>query len=130
MTTLAVRRAPLPSWLEVAAASLLWLVAWFLALPASTWLAFDVLGLDPASQLGQSVAFFLCEIPIEGTTREFAWPTRRADSSGVGGRARRQAAWLFVRLFEPAHCEWLDDPSEQREGGDDESDPQQRKSRL
>ena len=63
MTTLAVRRAQVPLWLTVLAGTVLWLVAWFLALPLSTWIAFDVLGLDPASQLGQAVAFFLFDVP-------------------------------------------------------------------
>ena len=63
MTTLAVRRAQVPLWLTVLAGAVLWLVAWFLALPLSTWIAFDVLRLDPASQLGQAVAFFLYDVP-------------------------------------------------------------------
>jgi hypothetical protein len=32
------------------------MIAWFVALPASDWLAFDALRLDRASQLGQAVA--------------------------------------------------------------------------
>ena len=63
MTTLAVRRAQVPLWLTVLAGTALWLVAWFLALPLSIWIAYDVLGLDPASQLGQAVAFFLFDVP-------------------------------------------------------------------
>ena len=63
MTTIAVRRVHVPLWLTVLVGSALWIVAWFLALPLSTWLAFDVLGLDPASQLGQAVAFFLYDVP-------------------------------------------------------------------
>jgi uncharacterized membrane protein YraQ (UPF0718 family) len=63
VTTLAVRRVQVPFWLTVLGGAVLWLVAWFLALPLSTWLAFDVLGLDPASQLGQAVAFFLFDVP-------------------------------------------------------------------
>ncbi len=63
MTTLAVRRTHVPLWLTVLAGIVLWLVAWFLALPLSTWLAFDVLGLDSSSQLGQAVAFFLFDVP-------------------------------------------------------------------
>ncbi len=63
MTTLALRRLHVPLWLAVAAGSAAWVVAWFLALPASEWLAFDVLGQDPASQLGQAVAFFLFDVP-------------------------------------------------------------------
>ncbi len=63
MTTIAVRRAAVPFWLVVITGAVLWTVAWFLALPLSTWLAFDVLGLDPATQLGQAVAFFLFDVP-------------------------------------------------------------------
>jgi uncharacterized membrane protein YraQ (UPF0718 family) len=63
VTTLAARRAHVPLWLTVLVGTALWLVAWFLALPLSTWLTFDVLGLDPATQLGQAVAFFLFDVP-------------------------------------------------------------------
>ena len=63
MTTLAARRAQVPLRLAVTVGAVLWLVAWFLALPASTWAAFEVLGLDQASQLGQAVAFFLFDVP-------------------------------------------------------------------
>ena len=63
MTTLAARRAHVPLWLTVLVGASLWLVAWFLALPLSTWVAFDLLGLDQASQLGQAVAFFLFDVP-------------------------------------------------------------------
>jgi uncharacterized membrane protein YraQ (UPF0718 family) len=63
VTAIAVRRPAVPFWLTVLAGAVLWTVAWFLALPLSTWLAFDVLGLDPASQLGQAVAFFLFDVP-------------------------------------------------------------------
>ncbi len=63
MTTLVARRVQPPLWLVVLASSALWLVAWFLALPASIWLAFDVLGLEPGSQLGEAVAFFLYDVP-------------------------------------------------------------------
>jgi uncharacterized membrane protein YraQ (UPF0718 family) len=63
VTTLAARRAQVPLWLTVLVGSALWLVAWFLALPLSTWVAFDVLRLDQTSQLGQAVAFFLFDVP-------------------------------------------------------------------
>jgi uncharacterized membrane protein YraQ (UPF0718 family) len=63
VTTLAVRRVHAPVWLTVLVASALWIVAWVLALPFSTWLAFDVLGLDPTSHVGQAVAFFLYDVP-------------------------------------------------------------------
>jgi uncharacterized membrane protein YraQ (UPF0718 family) len=63
MTAIAVHRIHLPLWLVVLVGSVLWLAAWFLALPASTWLAFDVLGLEPGTQLGEAVAFFLYDVP-------------------------------------------------------------------
>jgi uncharacterized protein len=63
MTTLAIRRTSVPFRRAVLAGAVLWTVAWFLALPLSTWIAFDVLGLDPATQLGQAVAFFLFDVP-------------------------------------------------------------------
>ncbi len=63
MTAIAARRAQPPLRFTVAAGALLWLVAWLLALPASTWVAFDLLRLDQASQLGQAVAFFLFDVP-------------------------------------------------------------------
>ena len=63
MTAIAVHRIHLPFWLVVFAGAVLWLAAWFLALPASTWLAFDVLGLEPGTQLGEAVAFFLYDVP-------------------------------------------------------------------
>jgi uncharacterized protein len=63
MTTLAVRRQHVPFWLTVIAGTVLWLFLWFINLPLSLWLTFDVLGLDPTSQLGQAVAFFLYDVP-------------------------------------------------------------------
>ena len=63
MTTLAARRLHVPLWLTVLAATILWLFLWFINLPLSLWLTFEVLGLDPASQLGQAVAFFLYDVP-------------------------------------------------------------------
>jgi uncharacterized protein len=63
VTTLAVRRTHVPFWLVVTVAAVLWLVAWFAALPLSLWLAFDVLGLEPGTQLGEAVAFFLYDVP-------------------------------------------------------------------
>lgn len=63
MTSLAVRRAHVPIGLVVPAAVVAWLVAWFVNLPAANWLAFDALGLEPGSQLGDAVAFFLYDVP-------------------------------------------------------------------
>ncbi|MEI7745520.1 MAG: permease [Chloroflexota bacterium] len=63
MTTIAVRRIRLPLPVIVVAGAALWLVAWFGNQPFANWLAFDVLGLERGSQLGESVAFFLLDVP-------------------------------------------------------------------
>jgi uncharacterized protein len=63
LTTLATHRVHVPLWLTVLAGTVLWLFLWFINLPLSLWLTFDVLGLDPASQLGQAVAFFFYDVP-------------------------------------------------------------------
>ncbi len=63
MTTLAVRRLQVPFWLTVLAGGVLWLVAWFAALPLANWVAYDLLGLEHGSQLGEAVAFFLLDVP-------------------------------------------------------------------
>lgn len=63
MTTLAVRQIHAPLALAVVAGALLWLVAWFLALPAANWAAYDVLRLQQGSQAGESIAFFLYDVP-------------------------------------------------------------------
>lgn len=63
MTTLAIRRASVPFWLGVSAAVVAWTAAWFAALPLSTWLAFDVLGLQAGTHLGEAIAFFLYDVP-------------------------------------------------------------------
>ncbi len=65
MTTVALggarRQLPLP--LVVALGAIAWLVAWIVNLPAANWLAFDALGLEPGSHLGEAVAFFLLDVP-------------------------------------------------------------------
>lgn len=63
MTTLALRRATVPLWAWVVVGTALWLVAWFVNLPAANWLAFDLLGLERGSQLGEAVAFFVYDVP-------------------------------------------------------------------
>jgi uncharacterized membrane protein YraQ (UPF0718 family) len=62
VTTLAVRRPPLPLRLAVLIGVVLWTAAWFAALPLATWLAFDVLPLEPGTQVGEAVAFFLFDV--------------------------------------------------------------------
>jgi uncharacterized protein len=63
VTTLAMRRTVVPFWAWVAGGTLLWLVAWFVTLPLANWVAYDLLGLEPGSQLGDAVAFFLLDVP-------------------------------------------------------------------
>jgi len=63
VTTLALRRASVPLWAWVVVGTALWLVAWFVNLPAADWLAFDVLGLERGSQVGEAAAFFVYDVP-------------------------------------------------------------------
>jgi len=50
-------------YLKLAAIALLWWVAYSNLLPLTQWLAFDVFGLARGSQLGDSVAFFIYDVP-------------------------------------------------------------------
>jgi uncharacterized protein len=65
VTSLALgrRRPALPLPLVLAAGSAAWLVAWVINLPAANWIAFDLLGLEPGSHVGEAVAFFLYDVP-------------------------------------------------------------------
>ncbi len=63
MTTLAVRRTPLPLPLIVGLATAAWIVAWFANQPVADWLVFDVLRLEQGSQVGETMAFFLEDAP-------------------------------------------------------------------
>lgn len=63
MTAAALRGLHPPLRLVVASGTILWLVAWFLALPAADWVAYGALGLERGSQVGGSVAFFLYDVP-------------------------------------------------------------------
>jgi uncharacterized protein len=51
----------LPVFLVIAAA--LWIAAYNVIQPLADWLTFSVMGLDPATRLGGSVAFFLYDTP-------------------------------------------------------------------
>jgi uncharacterized membrane protein YraQ (UPF0718 family) len=63
VTSFAVRRAHVPIGLVVTIAVAAWLAAWFVNLPASGWLTFDVLRLERGSQLGETIAFFVYDVP-------------------------------------------------------------------
>lgn len=63
MTTFAARRLHLPFWPVAAMAMLAWLLAWFINLPAASWLAHDLLGLEPGTHVGDATAFFLYDVP-------------------------------------------------------------------
>jgi uncharacterized protein len=56
-----VRRPPLPALVALGVGT--WLVAWTVNLPLADWLTFDVLRLERGSQLGESVAFFVYDVP-------------------------------------------------------------------
>lgn len=49
--------------LRVAAGALIWGLAYSVIQPIADWLTYTALGLSPASQLGQSIAFFLYDVP-------------------------------------------------------------------
>ena len=63
MTAAAVRHAHPPIWLVVGVAGSLWVGAWLINLPASRWIAFNLLRLESGSQLGEAVAFFVYDVP-------------------------------------------------------------------
>lgn len=51
------------AWVLLTTLAAIWLIGWRALPPASEWLAFDVLGFARASRLGESVAFFLYDVP-------------------------------------------------------------------
>jgi uncharacterized membrane protein YraQ (UPF0718 family) len=63
MRTIALRRPSLPLPFVAGAATLAWLAAWIAEAPLAGWLAFDALGLERGSHVGESVAFFLEDLP-------------------------------------------------------------------
>ena len=63
MTVLTVRRLHAPFWPTVGLAAVAWVIAWIVNLPLAKWAAYDLLGLDQGSQLGDAVAFFLYDVP-------------------------------------------------------------------
>jgi uncharacterized membrane protein YraQ (UPF0718 family) len=63
MTAVTIRRARLPFWPTAAVAVVGWLVAWFANLPLANWAAYELLGLQQGSHLGDAVAFFFLDVP-------------------------------------------------------------------
>lgn len=61
--TVPSRRADARAWLLVAGATILWLAAYNVIQPLATWLAYELFGLAPGSHLGESIAFFLYDVP-------------------------------------------------------------------
>jgi uncharacterized protein len=50
-------------WPAVGLAVAAWVVAWFATLPLASWIAYELLGLQEGSQVGDAVAFFLYDVP-------------------------------------------------------------------
>jgi len=64
MTSLALTTARrVPFWATVVLAALAWLVAWIINLPLANWIAYELLGLEQGSAVGDAVAFFLYDVP-------------------------------------------------------------------
>lgn len=57
------RRASTQAWVIVTIAAIGWLIAYNLIQPLANWLAYRVIGLAANSHLGESVAFFLYDVP-------------------------------------------------------------------
>lgn len=57
------RNADMRIWLIVSAAAVAWFIAYNLIQPLADWLAYELLGLTHGSHLGESVAFFLYDVP-------------------------------------------------------------------
>ena len=66
MTTLASPSIPHSNkrlYITLALATLAWLIAYNLIQPLANWLSFEALGFAPDSRLGESIAFFLYDVP-------------------------------------------------------------------
>ncbi len=58
-----MRRSPIFTYVAVGAATVLWVAAYILLPPVTQWLTFGAFGLARGSRLGESVAFFLYDVP-------------------------------------------------------------------
>ncbi len=50
-------------WALVLAASAVWALLWTQLLPLADWITYSLLGLQPATRLGEATAFFLYDVP-------------------------------------------------------------------
>jgi uncharacterized membrane protein YraQ (UPF0718 family) len=57
------RHDDLRAWAALLAAALVWWVAWRALNPLADWLTYDLIGLAEGSRFGESVAFFLYDVP-------------------------------------------------------------------
>jgi uncharacterized protein len=63
MTTLTVRRVHVPFRVVAPVVVVAWLAAWFANQPLANWAAYDLLGFERGSHLGDAVAFFFLDVP-------------------------------------------------------------------
>ena len=82
MTALTLRRTSFAFWPTVALAVAAWLVAWFISLPLANWVAFDLLGLQEGSQLGDAVRL---KAQLLNSHACWATPNPRGDTGDFGG---------------------------------------------
>ena len=64
MTSAAIAAARrVPFWPMVALAVVAWIIAWCITLPLANWVAYELLGLQEGSRVGDAIAFFLYDVP-------------------------------------------------------------------
>jgi len=63
VSALVQARQRVPVWALAAVGAVAWLVAWFVTLPLANWAAFEALGLERGSHIGDALAFFLLDVP-------------------------------------------------------------------
>jgi uncharacterized protein len=63
MGTLTLRRTHLPFWPMVGLGIAAWLALWMLNARLAEWFTYELLGLEPGSQVGDAVGFFVYDLP-------------------------------------------------------------------
>jgi uncharacterized membrane protein YraQ (UPF0718 family) len=63
VSAIAQARQRVPLWAVAGVGAVAWLVAWFVNLPLANWTAFEALGLERGSHVGDALAFFLLDVP-------------------------------------------------------------------